>query len=82
MVSPPEPQPSINIETPTSEQQIPSQQQPDAPISSSSPPQPIIEPTPHESFHEPINEPIQIEDSPQLSVDTYCPPAAYRTGIS
>ena len=70
MISPPEPQPSINIETPISEQQIPSQQQPDAPISSSSPPQPIVEPTPHESSHELVNEPIQIEDSPQYFVDT------------
>ena len=77
MVSPPEPQPSITIETPISEQQIPSQPQPNAPISSSSPLQPIVEPTPHESSHEPINEPIQIEDSPQHSVDTYCPPDAY-----
>ena len=77
MVSLPKPHPSINIETLISEQQIPSQPQPNAPISSSSPPQPSVEPTPHESSHEPINEPIQIEDSPQHSMDTYCPLDAY-----
>ena len=64
LVSPPEPQPSIHIETLISEQPIPSELLPGAPISSSSPPQPTVEPTPHESSHEPLNEPIQIEDSP------------------
>ena len=74
VVSPSEPQTSIHTEVPISEQPGLSETQPGVPHSSAS--QPFVEPSIHESTHESA-EPIQIDDSPQHSVDTYHPPDAY-----
>ena len=80
LVSLPKTQPLIPIDILISEPPVPSEPQTGAHLHSSSEPQPSVEPshaTSHESSHEWLHEPIQIDDSPQHSMDTYHPPAAY-----